>query len=262
MKTVLAIDTASPFCSVALARGVSFADAVVIETATSEGRGDHFEQLPSLVSEVLAKAGMVVGDLHRVGIGLGPGSFTGIRIGMSFAKGLAWAQSIPLRGFCSLRAAALSVSQHEVPSKKGGVGGSVVVADAGRDELFFLRVDESGTGAGSTQYEPRIIPRVELPAHINGVTVVITPHAALVDSVPLKGVVPSEIPIVLANRVALGGAQLMFPGGLEGSPIGASDVVASIISLEPSYLRQVAAKTIREREAEKVGSKEKIAGEN
>jgi tRNA threonylcarbamoyl adenosine modification protein YeaZ len=219
MKTVLAIDTASPFCSVAVARGENFADAVVIETATSEGRGDHFEQLPSLVSEVLAKAGMVVGDLHLIGIGLGPGSFTGIRIGMSFAKGLAWAQSIPLRGFCSLRAAALSVSQHEVPSKKGGVGGCAVVADAGRDELFFLQVDASGAGAGSMQCEPRIVPRVELPAHITGVTVVITPQTALVDSVPMKEVVPSEVPIVLAKRVALGGAQLMLGGDPNGVPV-------------------------------------------
>ena len=251
MATILTIDTASPFCSVAVAR---FTPVLSIDSVVSAGKGDHFEQLPSLVAEVLHRACLKMSDVNLIGVGVGPGSFTGIRIGMSFAKGLAWAQSLPLRGFCSLAAIAYGATSE-------GIGGRevAVIADAGRDELFFSRVK---VGAAGRAGEPCIIPRVDLPTHLSGITELITPQGALFESDKVKEVLPLSVRFSLCSDAARGGALLVHasPGLTEG--VGASvseelETLSSIISLEPSYLRQVAAKTIREREAEKSESREK-----
>ena len=94
---LLAIDTATEACSVALQVG----DAVIARFAVA-GRA-HTQMLPKQVAEVLAEAGVTVRDLDGVVCGIGPGSFAGLRIGLSYAKGLAMVGGLPMVGVSSLQ---------------------------------------------------------------------------------------------------------------------------------------------------------------
>jgi len=224
---ILAIDTSGSFCSVA----VRTPDGSVVER-NSSGDGDHFERLPSLVSDVCAGAGMSLRDLAAIRIGLGPGSFTGLRIGLSFAKGLASSCAIPLRGVGSFHAAAAEVLWRDEAVKTVGV-----ISDARRDEVFvaaFSRSTDPGTAAGEVQVisEPQIVPITALgSAPWSGVNVW---YSTLRDF-SLTGIELRETPSL---------ARGMLLGKPEIGVFSLSDIAA----LEPSYLRAVAAKTIAERQ--------------
>jgi tRNA threonylcarbamoyladenosine biosynthesis protein TsaB len=68
--------------------------------------GAHAEKLVLLVDEVFEKAGLIFGDLDAVAVSQGPGSYTGLRIGVSTAKGIAYGLDIPLIGINTLQAMA------------------------------------------------------------------------------------------------------------------------------------------------------------
>lgn len=91
MPLILNIETSTTLCSVSIAKeGKVLASKEVNEGYT------HAENLHVFIEEVLAKAGMSAKDLNAVTVGSGPGSYTGLRIGVSAAKGLAYALRIPL----------------------------------------------------------------------------------------------------------------------------------------------------------------------
>ncbi|MBK6550630.1 MAG: tRNA (adenosine(37)-N6)-threonylcarbamoyltransferase complex dimerization subunit type 1 TsaB [Flavobacteriales bacterium] len=99
MPLILALETATKLCSVALSR-----DGVVV--AVRELESDalvHAEKLNVFVAEVMAKAGTTFSELDAVAVGIGPGSYTGLRIGLSAAKGLCFALDIPIIGISTLR---------------------------------------------------------------------------------------------------------------------------------------------------------------
>lgn len=91
MPLILNIETSTTLCSVALAE----AGKVISVKEINEGY-THAENLHVFIEEVLSKAGKSVKDLHAIAVGSGPGSYTGLRIGVSAAKGLAYALKIPL----------------------------------------------------------------------------------------------------------------------------------------------------------------------
>lgn len=98
---ILGIDTASPLASLALiAEGRILAE--ISEPATSHGA-----TLPATVGRILHETGLEPGDLAAVAVGIGPGSFTGLRVGLSYAKGLAMAGGCAIVGVPSLDAMAL-----------------------------------------------------------------------------------------------------------------------------------------------------------
>lgn len=101
---VLAIDTCLAASSVAVL------DDDIVRAARSEPmtRG-HQERIAVLAREVAAEAGVTFAELTRIAVTVGPGSFTGLRVGLSFAKGLATALSIPCVGVNTLEALAASV---------------------------------------------------------------------------------------------------------------------------------------------------------
>ena len=96
--TLLAIDTSESACSVALLDG-----GVAIDSKSEIiGRG-HAERLLPLIEERLLAAGLTFGDLTRIAVTTGPGTFTGLRIGLSVARGLALQGDLPCIGLTGLQ---------------------------------------------------------------------------------------------------------------------------------------------------------------
>ncbi|MEM6594098.1 MAG: tRNA (adenosine(37)-N6)-threonylcarbamoyltransferase complex dimerization subunit type 1 TsaB [Pseudomonadota bacterium] len=90
---ILAFDTSGPYCSIAILSG----DALLATRHVEMVKGQA-ERLMPLIEDTLAQAGADFADLTRIGVGTGPGNFTGIRISVSAARGLALARGIPALG--------------------------------------------------------------------------------------------------------------------------------------------------------------------
>jgi tRNA threonylcarbamoyladenosine biosynthesis protein TsaB len=95
------------------------------------GISQHGQRLPGAIAELLEEAGQSLDALTGCALGIGPGSFTGLRIGMATIKGLCYARKLPLAGVSSLRALALSVAD-------GTEAGSLFcpLLDARRGEVY------------------------------------------------------------------------------------------------------------------------------
>ena len=98
MALLLAFDTATPHLSVVLSEG---ARPLAWREDTSE-KLSHAERLNVFIGEVMEKAGRSLKDLDAIAVGTGPGSYTGLRIGLSAAKGLCYALDRPLIGMGTL----------------------------------------------------------------------------------------------------------------------------------------------------------------
>jgi tRNA threonylcarbamoyladenosine biosynthesis protein TsaB len=127
---VLAIDTCLTACSVAIVKG----DDVLAEATEPMTRG-HQERLALLTRDVMQTAGLDFCAIDRIGVTVGPGSFTGLRVGLAFAKGLALALDRPCVGVGSLEALAAGL---------GSDGLRAAAIDAGRGSIF-LQVFEGET---------------------------------------------------------------------------------------------------------------------
>lgn len=100
---ILSLDTAMAACSAAVVD--TGRPAPLAEAFAAMDRG-HAEALPPMVAEVMQRAGLSYAQLDRIAVTIGPGSFTGVRIGLSFARGLGLALGIPVVGIDSLSAIA------------------------------------------------------------------------------------------------------------------------------------------------------------
>lgn len=113
---ILGIDTATPTASVALVENGKLVAEDVRSAATesgsppSSGRGNHAEILLPLIDTLLCRAGLVLTDIGALAVSIGPGSFTGLRIGLSTLKGLAFGWEIPVIGVPTLLALATRVT--------------------------------------------------------------------------------------------------------------------------------------------------------
>lgn len=131
---VLGIDTSANRATVAL-----LDSGKLVATREHAEPKQSAERLLPLIAELLADAGWSRASLDRLGVAVGPGSFTGLRIGIACAQGLALGLSIPLVGVTSLRAMARAVPD-DVPGRR------CAVLDARRAEVF-VAVHDSGPGA-------------------------------------------------------------------------------------------------------------------
>jgi tRNA threonylcarbamoyladenosine biosynthesis protein TsaB len=125
---VLALDTALETCSAALV-----ADGRVLGACSEPMARGHQERLASLVEDVVREAGVAFADLDRIGVTRGPGSFTGLRVGLAFAKGLGFALGRPVVGIGTLQAIAgfePGVSAAVIDARRGQV--YVQAFEAGR----------------------------------------------------------------------------------------------------------------------------------
>ena len=108
---VLGFDTSAAHCAAALLSG----DRVLCLKAEEMGRGQA-ERLMPLLEDVLAEGGVAWRDLTRIGTGIGPGNFTGIRISVSAARGLALALDIPVVGVSTFDAIGLEADETQLPA--------------------------------------------------------------------------------------------------------------------------------------------------
>ena len=109
MALVLCLETATKLCSVALCRD----GALLAEREAEEDRHVHGEYLNVFVDEVLKEAGLSPKELEAVAVGIGPGSYTGLRIGLSAAKGFCYALDIPILGIGTLETLVQAVRAQE-----------------------------------------------------------------------------------------------------------------------------------------------------
>jgi len=131
---LLAFDTSSPTVTVAVHDG----DDVVTEHV-SERAMKHGEQLAPLIESALAAAGLVRQDLTAIGVGVGPGPFTGLRVGLVTARTLAHVLDLPVYGVCSLDVLAV-----EAVATGAVDAGFAVATDARRKEVYLATYDADG----------------------------------------------------------------------------------------------------------------------
>lgn len=118
---VLALDTCLNACSVAVTDG----GRVLAHRREAMARG-HQERLAPMAEAAMADAGLAMAAIQRIGVTVGPGSFTGLRVGIAFAKGLGSALGVPVVGVGSLEALAA-----EADSPAAGA------IDARRDQVYL-----------------------------------------------------------------------------------------------------------------------------
>ncbi len=126
MPLILSIETSTKTCSVALSKAGELVNCI----RKKDESYSHAERLHLYISELFQGTEFVLGDLDAVAVSKGPGSYTGLRIGVSAAKGIAFALDIPLIGVDTLQAICLEYS-----GDKPDV--FIPVMDARRSEVFY-----------------------------------------------------------------------------------------------------------------------------
>jgi len=129
MPLILSLETATTNCSVALA-----SDGKVVASRSINSGYSHAEKINVFIQEVIAQAGVTLKDLQAVAVSSGPGSYTGLRIGISTAKGLCYALDIPLISVNTLDAMAQGIT-------------------AGKDELIVPMIDARRMEVYSAVYD-------------------------------------------------------------------------------------------------------------
>jgi tRNA threonylcarbamoyladenosine biosynthesis protein TsaB len=134
---VVGFDTATPAVSVALHDG----ERVVSEAFAADARR-HGELLAPMIAKVIADAGASRADLTAVAVGVGPGPYTGLRVGVVTARVLGAVLGIPVHGVCSLDIIAAGASTR---GPQPALGPEFLVAtDARRKEVYWARYDAAG----------------------------------------------------------------------------------------------------------------------
>jgi tRNA threonylcarbamoyl adenosine modification protein YeaZ len=172
MSKVLAIDTSTSRTCVAI-----IANGQVLYSGFRDGATAHGPSLPALVQEALA-----ISDVDDVVVGMGPGPFTGLRVGIAFAQSFALARQIPVRGVCSLDAIAAQVKENDF----------IIAVDARRKEVYWARYTD---GVRVTD------PAVNFPSDVTGAVI----HADLFPDMVSLSNLPGNItePIYLRRPDAV-----------------------------------------------------------
>ena len=142
---ILAIETASEACSVALAVAESN-----VERFDLTPRG-HAEQVLPWVEELLAEQGLVLRQLDAIAFSRGPGSFTSLRIGISVVQGLAWGADVPVVPLSSLQITAQAAADL-------GVKAALVAMDARMGEVFVGGFECDSLGIMRPTASERVCP--------------------------------------------------------------------------------------------------------
>lgn len=174
---ILALDTCLPACSAAVLDGND-----VLASASEPMMKGHQERLATMVREVMQAAGLGFGDLDRIGVTVGPGSFTGLRVGVAFAKGLSAALGKPCVGVGTLEALA---------GERPGL--TVAVVDARREQVYVQAFRD-----GEAMMDPQALRVTNAIAAIRALgtpeTLVGSGAALLAAAFPSAAVAASQVP--------------------------------------------------------------------
>ncbi len=173
MSKVLAIDTSTSRSCVAIIQGTS-----ILYSGFRDGATAHGPSLPALVQEALS-----VSEVDEVIVGMGPGPFTGLRVGIAFAHSFALARGIPVRGVCSLDAIAAQIQESDF----------IITVDARRKEVYWARYT-NGVRVGE--------PAVNFPADVTGAKIYADLFPDMVSLANLPGDVTEPIYLRRPDAVA------------------------------------------------------------
>ncbi|CAG0985689.1 partial tRNA threonylcarbamoyladenosine biosynthesis protein TsaB, partial [Gammaproteobacteria bacterium] len=143
---ILALDTSTEFLSLAL-----WQDGGVAVREMLAGQ-KHSELVLPLVRELLDEAGLQRADLDGIAFGMGPGSFTGLRIGCGVAQGLAYGANLPVVGVCTLEALA----------QQAGADRVIACLDARMNEVYHAAYERAGDGWREV-LAPGLYPPSQMP---------------------------------------------------------------------------------------------------
>ena len=231
MDLLLAADTSAYMISVALGS----AGNVIAETELVDAQGDA---LALAVHQLLGSTGSALGDVTGLIVGAGPGSFTGLRMGLSFIKGLALARRIPVRQVSSLLG--------YVAARKMEARLLIGLSDARRGELFFEPFRRTAAGKLIGLGRAEIVGGEVLEERIGAIAAAedVEDHEVICLAAGRNLVELKRFRIEEARNVA-GGLLL------EGAEDWCLEEfnAAKLAAINPNYLRAVAALTIAERTA-------------
>jgi tRNA threonylcarbamoyladenosine biosynthesis protein TsaB len=224
--TILGIDTATRRASLALARG---GEVTAVERL--DGEGGHAGDLLARLDAILAAAGLGPADLEGIAVTIGPGSFTGVRVGMATAKGLAYALDVPLGGLSTLEALARAA----LPLADGASRVCAVI-EAGRGEVYAALFRRDGNGVrretDDRSWGPRhLMSEIRDSATLVGDGVATLRQAAREAGLEVAFLEPQPL---LAGALAVWGGGALRPG----APYDPA-------SLSPNYVRPSDAEAAR-----------------
>jgi tRNA threonylcarbamoyl adenosine modification protein YeaZ len=203
---LLAFDTSSAAVTVALADPVS---GVVVASSSTVDALRHGELLAPAIADALASAGCTPRDLTKIAVGVGPGPFTGLRVGLVTARTMADVLGIEVAGVCSL----------DILARQSSLTLPVAVAtDARRKEIYWALYDGPAADGSRRRLEGPAVDRPADVAHVLAGLPVIGRGAALYAEV-LGVVDPAEVveypsAEVLALGVATGTLPVVAPDPL------------------------------------------------
>jgi tRNA threonylcarbamoyladenosine biosynthesis protein TsaB len=219
---VLGIETGSGSASIGLVNGGRIAASLAREVKS------HGADLPTLVEELLSIAGLGICDLSAAAIGIGPGSFTGLRVGLSYVKGLAFGAAIQIVGIPSLDALALCGSTS--PVARPGVK-ICPILDARRGEVY-VSLYEVVTDALEKSLGDLVVPLDEFASRITG-EVLFVGESKAADASALVGRSGGKANVTRAAEFVLRGS---FVAALGAARVARNDV-DEVATLEPLYVR-------------------------
>ena len=224
---LLAIDTSTSAITVALFDG----SRVTAESTTLDPRA-HAEHLAPGIRDVLDRSGIEAGAVTGVVVGIGPGPFTGLRVGIVTARTFGFALGVPVRGLCSHEALA-----HEA-WLAGRRGGLLVATDARRKEVYAAEFALTRVGSDRVG-EVRVARAADLPEHWRGLPTIGRGPSLYPDSllggIPSGGV-GSDLLDVSAGALADLAARRWSAG--DTLPTAALEPGGGFDGLEPLYLRR------------------------
>ena len=238
---VLALDTATEACSVAL-----ITDHGVFGRFKDVGRG-HAEEILRMVDETLTEAAVTLGSLDGLAAGVGPGSFTGVRISVSVAQGLAFGAGLPVVPITSLEA----LAQQAV---RGGAEQVLACLDARMGEVYsgWFRADalRGVVALGALAVGPAAAITVPFGTALRGPTD--SPDAPAFHALG-RGLGAYPALLTLPGLVLHPGATLALPDARDMAALGLLRLRAGAgldpADLAPQYLRDKVASTEAERHA-------------
>ena len=244
LPNVLLLDTSNQYCSVAL----QWRGQLTARHEWSEQK--HSQMILPMVRELLAAQQADFTDLDAIAVGVGPGGFTGVRLAVSVAQGLAFAAHKPVLAFSSLAALAVAGLSHSAETQ------IVVAMDARMQQVYWAHYERR---------EGELIARVEpslddVAVFVDRLNLIDTPCVLVGNAIEAFDVIQQAI-MQANDRVPLRVAEIdhSAPHAADFAPLvnrlwsnGAwqAGVVLRPEQVQPLYVRDKVAKTIAEREAE------------